>query len=75
MTTPEDFNAYAVGICCASVCTSLSVEEATEKLNSEYPTGIQSKWQFANEPFSTGAPNPSPCHDYPETHKHYLFMC
>ncbi|HEX6970501.1 MAG TPA: hypothetical protein VF174_17040 [Micromonosporaceae bacterium] len=73
---PYEFRAYAVGLCSASVCTSLSDEEATERLNSEHPTGISSRWEVADDPtFSDGRPNPLPCDDYPDTHRHILFHC
>jgi len=71
-----DFDAYRVGLCNASVCSSLDIEETTRKLNQEYPTGIVSKWKLSEEPtFRTGEPNGCPCDLYPETHKHYLFSC
>jgi hypothetical protein len=70
------FTAYAVGLCSASVCTSLPDEEAAERLNAGHPTGISSRWEVAEEPtFADGTPNPQPCHDHPETHRHLLFHC
>lgn len=75
-TDGQPFYAYAVGLVAASVCTSLSLEEATERLNSEHPTGISSHWQPSkDERFHTGQPNPCPCQQNPDTHKHYLFNC
>lgn len=71
----KDFVAYSVGLCCASVCSSLPVEEVTERLNQRYPTGISSQWMHSTEKFRGGEPNPCPCPDAPETHKHYLFQC
>ena len=71
-----DFHAYSVGICYASACTSLPIEEATARLNDEHPTGISSQWAPSTAPtFRQGSPNPCPCPDHPETHKHYLFNC
>ncbi|MCU1492208.1 MAG: hypothetical protein JWM85_3613 [Acidimicrobiaceae bacterium] len=70
-----EFEAYSVGLVCASVCTSLSLEEATERLNKECPTGIRSQWQPAEDKtFSGGQPNPCDCKDHPGN-KHYLFNC
>jgi hypothetical protein len=70
------FEAYAVGITHASVCTSMPLEEATEELNATHPTGIESQWSLSeNTHFASGKPNPCPCEDHPETHKHYLFNC
>jgi hypothetical protein len=69
-----DFCAYAVGLCYASVCTSLSLEEATQRLNAEHPTGLEHGWKLAAEAFRTGERNPCPCPDYAE-HWHFLFSC
>ena len=71
----EDFTVYSDGIVHCSVCSALSPEETTAKLNAEHPTGITSRWEIADEPFATGEPNPCPCKENPETHKHYLFVC
>jgi hypothetical protein len=71
-----DFIAYGVGLISASVCTSMDIEDATRHLNLNYPTGIESDWSWAKgENFATGEPNPRPCDQNPETHKHYLFHC
>lgn len=75
MSESQEFTAYAVGVVHASVCTSLSVTEATERLNTEYPTGISSDWKLSDEAFASGETNPCACHDFPQTHKHYLFVC
>ena len=69
-----DYEAYSVGLCCASVCTSLSLAETTRRLNLEHPTGI-APWKKVDEPFRTGEPNPCQCNENPKTHKHYLFVC
>lgn len=69
----SEFTAYTVGLCYASVCTSLSDEEATERLNTEHPSGV-TPWAIADEPFASGAPNPNPCEDE-DTHRHILFSC
>lgn len=72
----NEFEAYGMGIVHASVCTSLSVEEATKRLNEQYPTGIQSQWELSkNEHFSCGEhKNGCDCPDHPDN-KHYLFSC
>jgi hypothetical protein len=71
----DDFRAYAVGICAASVCTSLDDDEATRRMNLEHPTGIGSPWRISEDKqFRTGEPMPCPCPDAP-THRHVLFNC
>ena len=70
----DSFRAYSVGLCYASVCTSLSLPETTKRLNLEHPTGI-SPWEKADEKFRTGESNPCQCNENPQTHKHYLFVC
>ncbi len=69
-----DFAAYSVGLVCASICTSLPISEATQRLNLAHPTGV-GPWTKADEPFRTGQSNPCPCNENPYTHKHYLFTC
>lgn len=72
-----DFDAYSVGLCYVSVCTSLTDEEATDRLNHEHPTGINSSWFVSTEPhFHEGyASNPCPCPSSPSTNRHVLFQC
>jgi hypothetical protein len=68
------FKAYSVGVCYASVCTNLSVAEATALLNQEHPTGVG---QWALDPegvFANGAKNPFPCPDDTSC-RHLLFSC
>jgi hypothetical protein len=72
----KEFATYAVGVVCASVCSSLGLEEITRRLNEERPTGIDSPWvpsKLTN--FASGEPNPCACERSPETHTHYLFNC
>lgn len=75
----KDFYAYSVGIYNASVCTCLSDEEATKRLNEEQPPGINSisrQWVLSDSPtFVKDEPHPSPCEHFPETHRHLLFHC
>jgi hypothetical protein len=77
MAITPDFFAYSVGLCCASVCTSLPIAEATRRLNAECPTGISSKWSLSKDKtFRDGKnKNGCPCEDHPKTHKHFLFVC
>jgi len=71
----QDFKAYSIGMVAASVCSSLSIEETTSRLNTEHPTGINSQWRLSKDNFLGGESNPCICPDYPTTHKHYLFEC
>lgn len=74
-STEPEFTAYAVGLVCASVCTSLDDTQATARLNRQHPTGIASDWRIADEPFANGDTNGRPCDQYPQTHRHILFTC
>lgn len=67
------FTAYAVGLCFASVCTDLPLDQAAARLNADYPTGV-TPWKEHDGPFADGSPNPSPC-QHSETHRHILFSC
>ena len=76
MKAPYDFMAYAVGLCSASVCSNLTDEETTARLNADHPTGIDSRWSRSTDTtFVNGEPNPRPCDDMPDTHRHILFEC
>jgi hypothetical protein len=72
-----DFKAYSVGLVSASVCTNLPIEQATDQLNTEHPTGLESQWHLSEDKFFSDGEiaNGSPCPDNPTTHKHYLFNC
>lgn len=73
---PLAFTAYSVGLCFASVCTTLTDDEAATRLNAEHPTGIPSPWRpSAQLTFAQGGSNPGPCDTHPETHRHVLFEC
>lgn len=71
----SEFTIYAIGICSASVCSSLPAEEVKKRMSAE-PTGVSSPWQLAeDDAFADGTPMPCLCNEMPETHKHYLFHC
>ena len=72
---PPEFWVYAMGVCYASVCSSLGEAETVGRMNSERPTGIGHPWRKARQAFHRGEPNPCPCNRHPDTHKHYLFEC
>lgn len=77
MLMPNDFIAYSVGICHASCCTSLSAEDAAERMNEKHPTGISSHWSLSADKFFADGKiaNGAACPDLPETHKHFLMSC
>lgn len=76
MSESAEFMPYSVGLVAASVCTSLPIEQATQRLNESHPTGV-SPWHLSDDKtFADGnTANGSACPDHPETHKHYLFNC
>ena len=74
----KEITVYAIGLCSASICASnnATIEEITEKINQDHPTGLDHGWEFAKgESFRQGNSNPCPCNINPDTHKHYLFHC
>lgn len=73
--TDQDFEIYAYGLCYASVCSSLGLEQTARRLNQEMPTGIASDWKLADGNFRTGQTNPCVCEKHGEPHMHYLFSC
>jgi len=66
---------YSTGIFYCSVCTDEEPGAMLEQVNMLSPAGTAHGWKIAEEPFKSGEPNPSPCNDKPETHKHYLLDC
>jgi hypothetical protein len=71
MTAPV-FAIYTEGLCFASVCTSLTDEQATARMPE---AGGDLVWRIFDGPFHDGIPNGSPCPDDPDTHRHLLFEC
>jgi hypothetical protein len=67
--TPE-FTRLQEGIFNVQVCTSLSDDEATERVNL-MPPGTTHGWQLSAEPDQA----PVPCDDKPDTHRHLVFEC
>jgi hypothetical protein len=55
----------------ARACTSLSDEAATERMNTENPTGIESWWEIC----ASEALAPVACQERPDTHRHLIFEC
>ena len=76
MSEHKDFEIYTVGVCHASICTSLPIGEAVIRANGEHPAGTTTDWKFSEDSnFASGQSNPCPCERNPETHKHYLLVC
>lgn len=72
---PTGVEIYAHGLCHASVCSALPVDEV-KAVMAAYPTGISSHWEISeNTEFANGQPHPCPCEQKPTTHTHYLFSC
>ena len=65
--TPE-FTRLREGLFDAQVCTSLSDEEATERMN-RVPSGTSNGWQLTTDPYLA----PVACLDNPDTHRHLTF--
>mgnify|MGYP001301199921 CR=1 FL=1 len=65
--TPE-FTRLREGLFDAQVCTSLSDEEATARMN-EVPSGTSGGWQLTTDPDLA----PVACADNPSTHRHLIF--
>lgn len=64
-----DFEILHIGICDAAICTRLSIEEATARLNRESPSGVSHRWEF-----DAKAANQSPCPDG-QGKTHYRLFC
>ena len=70
-----DFEAYSIRLSAASVCTSLTIKEAAERLNTDHPTGIKRSWVKSVEPaFRDGKLNGCQCPNH-KTNRHWLFTC
>lgn len=67
-------NIYSWGLIYLSVCTDETIEATTVAVNMSHPTGIESQWALADEPFRTGETNPHPCKDTKDA-QHMLFSC
>ncbi len=76
---PLDITFYSVGFCCLSVCAANDVSDSTVvvRANVEHPTGIASGWEVSEDKTFADKryPNPCPCEDKPDTHRHLLLNC
>ena len=74
ITQEESFDFQVVeGLCYATVCTSLSQDEAVARMKRR-PSGTTGGWCLSDEAFADGHPNPCACDRLPD-HTHYLFVC
>jgi hypothetical protein len=71
----DDFTIYSTGIFYMSVCSTLERGQVEARANTESPSGTTNGWRVADEPFRTGAANPCPCDQHPDSHKHWLLAC
>lgn len=69
----DEFVRIGEGLCYATVCTSLSDDAATARMNA-MPSGTRGGWQISeDEEFADGLPHPCRCEQRPNTHRHLLF--
>ena len=52
----KEFEIYSNGICFCSVCSSLSLEETTSRVNKENPTGLEQGKQIAVNAINASIP-------------------
>lgn len=72
---PAGVDIYSYGLCFASVCSALTLDEVKAAM-AAYPTGVTSQWTLSeDDSFRDGRPHPCPCDAKPATHTHYLFAC
>lgn len=67
---------YANGLVCCSVCApaDMAIEEVTQLVNEQNPTGIHPWHLSADVTFANGEPMPKPC-ELNGQRVHYLFNC
>lgn len=65
-----DFVRIQENLVSAQVCTSLSDEDATARMNLT-PSGTSHGWQLTDDPDN----GPVPCADEPDTRRHLVFVC
>lgn len=73
-STHESMVIYSFGLFYLSACTAEDDDTTARFVNTRHPTGIDSAWHVADEPFKDGLPNGCPCEDNP-TRRHLLFVC
>lgn len=69
----DDLTVYHEGLCYASVCTSLTDEQA-DAMMATRPCGTTGGWRrSADTHFAGGEPHPAPCDRDPDTRRHLLY--
>lgn len=64
---------YSQGLLYASVCTSLDDKGVDEAMGA-LPATVTRGWtRSADATFDGGQPNPCPCEQRPDTHRHVLY--
>ncbi len=70
-----EFQVYSVGACFSSVCSALSIEETTKRVNEMLSPNNEIEWKLNDDKkFANGTPMPHQCPDH-AANKHYLFSC
>lgn len=64
-----DFEILHIGLCDIVICSRLPIEEATERVNKESPSGVSHPWSS-----NGGDCNQSPCPDG-QGKTHYRLFC
>jgi len=80
MSDIPDFEIMGSGMVYVSVCTRLSDEDTTKRVNEEMnidvPDRAKMEWKISSDKtFASGEPNPCKCQKWPETHRHILYTC
>ena len=73
-----DIEVYGMGLIHCSICAAnhVSPKQVEALVNLEHPSGTSHGWVLSKDStFASGAPNPSPCDEYPVTRTHYLLAC
>ncbi|KKM70805.1 hypothetical protein LCGC14_1437000 [marine sediment metagenome] len=70
----EEFTELGEAVLWKAVCSSLPQEEVERRVGGIF-CGTSGGWKLSDKPFNDETPNPCPCSEAPETHKHYLFSC
>lgn len=74
-TPPSDFTVTAMGLVFATACTTLSNDEATNRLNLRHrPTSVGGAWEISPTTFDDGKSNPHPCDRWPDPERRHILF-